>query len=552
MNHDGVMGYIAPSVWTMNEHGEGLRELIRRTRRLDRWIDFKDFQVFEEAITYTALQFFRGHEVDEVRCVFAPDGSVSGIDWNDADAHIKYSELVEGERWLLLPAAELNLLRRLEREHPRLGEVASIVVGLQTSADHIYHLRQIEPGRYLSFAAGKEGEAVTIEAAAMRQLVSGPEAKRYVSPQTTTSLLFPYDDSGGGMPRLIPQVEMLRRFPLAWKYLKRHETELRAREKGKFNDDQWYRFGRRQNIDKQQMRKLGVAQTVPSMRVFYDSKGVFCFNNVRVNGILIEREETGWFLLGVLNGAVADFVFRRGARPKSGGYFEANKQFIAPLPVPRVTDAQRAGIAAQAKRLQALHDERREMSVRMARFFAGCEEVSRDPEWLWPDLTPIKRLREQNPKRLTGRALTVWAKQQYQSAVADKLTRLAAKLRPGCNYGASLAEGVLSFEVDGVAALRAYVTEDEAPLLLAHWNGVARTQRDLSAKKLLAALLCGRASSNGPLRGQIVTMDAAIEQMNQQIKAAEATLNEALYALYGLTGEERSLVEDDRLTVDSV
>jgi hypothetical protein len=550
LNHDGVMGYIAPSVWTMNEHGRGLRELIRRTRRLDRWIDFKDFQVFEDAITYTALQFFRGHAVDEIRCVFAPDGSVSGIDWSDADANIKYSELAEGERWLLLPAAELNLLRRLGREHPGLGEIASIVVGLQTSADHIYHLRQIESGRYLSFAAGGEaGGGVTIEEAMMRPLVSGPEAKRYVSPSTSTRLLFPYDDGGSGVPRLIPQAEMQRKFPLAWRYLKRHEEELRAREKGKFDDDEWYRFGRHQNIDKQRMRKLGVAQTVPSMRVFYDSKGGLCFNNVRVNGVLIEHEETGWFLLGVLNGAVADFVFRRGAKPKSGGYFEANKQFIAPLPVPRATVTQRAAIAAQARRLQEIHDARRDLGARLTRFFADCEVANRDPGWLWRDLPSIKRLREQNPKALTGKALTDWARQQHGIALAHKLTQLSAKLRPGCKYGASLLDGVLKFEVDGAAVLHVYVAEDEAPLLLAHWSAVARTQRDLSAKRLIAALLSGQASSNGLLRAQIARTNASIEQMSQEIRAAEAALNEALYALYGLTDQERILVENDRLMV---
>ena len=74
LNSKGKMGYIAPNVWMVNEYGKGLRQKLKRTRRLDRWIDFKSFQVFDEATTYTALQFFVGFPQDHIHCVFAPGG----------------------------------------------------------------------------------------------------------------------------------------------------------------------------------------------------------------------------------------------------------------------------------------------------------------------------------------------------------------------------------------------------------------------------------------------------------------------------------------------
>lgn len=54
----GRLGYIAPSLWTVNEYGTGLRGVVAAGQTLDRWLDFKSFQVFEEATTYTALQYF--------------------------------------------------------------------------------------------------------------------------------------------------------------------------------------------------------------------------------------------------------------------------------------------------------------------------------------------------------------------------------------------------------------------------------------------------------------------------------------------------------------
>ena len=69
------------------------------------------------------------------------------------------------------------------------------------------------------------------------------------------------------------------------------------------------------------------------MRVCADMIGDKYLNNVRVNGIFTPIEDGLSYLLGVLNGAVADFVFRRIGKPKQGGWYEANKQFIAPLPL---------------------------------------------------------------------------------------------------------------------------------------------------------------------------------------------------------------------------
>ena len=134
--------------------------------------------------------------------------------------------------------------------------------------------------------------------------------------------------------------------------MKRFESELRARERNIFDDDRWYRFGRNQNIDKQEFAKLGVAETVRGMTVFADPEGEYYFNNVRVNGILPASEEDLYFLLGILNSPVVDFIFKRIAKPEGGGYFEANKQYISPLPIPAATVDERVDIGAQANRLE--------------------------------------------------------------------------------------------------------------------------------------------------------------------------------------------------------
>ena len=81
----GRMAYIAPSLWTVNQYVEGLRGLVRRGRHLDRWLDFKSHQIFEDVITYTALQFFTRDPRDAMRIAATPDGDMADVDWSDPE-----------------------------------------------------------------------------------------------------------------------------------------------------------------------------------------------------------------------------------------------------------------------------------------------------------------------------------------------------------------------------------------------------------------------------------------------------------------------------------
>ena len=508
------MGFIAPSLWVVNEYGEGLRARILKNRSLDRWIDFKSFQVFEESITYTALQFYHGAPSEQVKCYFAPSGEIGSVNWDEAQDFILFAELPGAEVWNFLPRPELEFINRLKKSRLHLGDsklTKQIFQGLITSADHIYHLERLGPGRYLKTKPFKE--EIQMEDELMKPLVSGAEAKRYQKPSTTTYLLFPYDLSGTS-PRLWLDKEMQHKFPKGWAYLKKHEKELRARERGKFDDGQWYRFGRHQNIDKQEIPKLGVAQTVPGMRVFYDHpNGEFCFNNVRVNGIIPRNKSDAWFLLGILNAPVADFVFRRIAKPKEGGYFEANKQFIAPLPIPSATNDQKREVGKKARGLQELHTARRDaLDALEARLTSTHTEEDKS----------------------------------FKQSVKADLQIIQARLRPGASLAAGNRGGELRFLLDGVAVVKdVFVDEADADFYAAQWQHISRTTTvtdKMTAERLVAALIKVRKTGNATLRKQVVSLDAKIQDLDAKIERAEAEMNELVYSLYRLTPDERRLV----------
>jgi len=150
--------------------------------------------------------------------------------------------------------------------------------------------------------------------------------------------------------------------------------------------DGWFGYVYPKNLDKQELSKIGVPQTVNRLQAFIDPGGELYFNNVRINGIL-PRDDGAfslWYLLGLLNSAALDYCFRLTAKPKDRDYFEANKQFIAPLPIPDIKPAAQKPVAALAKELAELHGKREQLIHQVRQRFAT-------------DLAPAKLIADQAP-----------------------------------------------------------------------------------------------------------------------------------------------------------
>ncbi|MCZ8117811.1 MAG: Eco57I restriction-modification methylase domain-containing protein [Microcystis sp. LE18-22.4A] len=326
LNSHGIVDFIMPSLWIYNEYGKPLRSLMIKSHYLLRFLDFGSTQVFIDATIYTACQQFSKRPRPFFRYLKTEADNFE----TEGFSEIYFSSLNENN-WSLGKEHILLIKEKLELNSKPLGEIAQIFVGIQTSADNIYHLQKISQGIYFSKILDKE---VEIEDAIMKPLISGTDAKRYKIPNTNKYLLHPYEASGNFA---LFDINLLRNnYPKAFRYLKDNEAILRSRENNKFNnDDYWYQFGRNQNIDKQHYSKIGVAQTVSDLQCFLDEKGDFFLNNVRVNGIkpINEDEVDIKYLLGILNSKVANFYFKLVGKPKDNGFFEANKQFISPIPI---------------------------------------------------------------------------------------------------------------------------------------------------------------------------------------------------------------------------
>lgn len=547
----GRMGYIAPNLWPTLEYGEGLRRLVHDGRHLEKWLDFRSHQVFDEATVYTAIQIFSKQPADGIRLAFAGDGDISRVDWGDADHVLPYDEITRpGEPWLLAPAGVRRLIERLDREATRLDHpqnTSAIFQGVITSADHIFHLRKLVPGRY-AYTPREGGRKlapveVALEDAIMKPLVSGREAKRFIEPATETFLLFPYrvDEDGA---RLLTPEEMAAGFPLAWGYLRKFREELRNREGGKFRDDCWYRMGRNQSLDKQELPKLMVAQLVPDLRVSFDSCGEFYINNVRVNGIL-PHDDNGWFLLGILNAPVSNYVFKWLGKPKDNGYFEANKQFIAPLPVPTADRTSQTAISGLARQMQERLTTRVRLRADLQERLEATARRILPLEDLLADVRPIGGIEADAPRSLPRSELKRWVDDQRREDEETALARIDAAIRLDSIIAVSLVRGKLGCAIDGVEMARMFVSPEQADLIASQWRAVALDFAPTGAgdaKRLLDRLRRVAVDAPAALRDQIIAIGTDLENLGATIAKDEQELHELSAILFNLTPEEEALV----------
>ena len=389
---------------------------------------------------------------------------------------------------------------------------------------------------------------VDIEDDIMKPLVSGAEAKRFLEPHTETYLLFPY--------RILPEAttlltenEMATEFPKAWKYLKGFEKELRARESKKFDDDKWYRMGRTQNLDKQEQPKILVPRLVANLGCFVDDKGLYYCDNVDVGGVVPKNVDDIWLIAGTLNAPATNMMFNWLTKPFRGDYKSANKQFIAPLPIPKGTRTDRAGVTAVAKRLQTQSTQRLDLRAQLEDRLASAARNTLPLERLLPNVRGVADIESAIPKavKLADRKNWVDAERSVDEEAA--YARIDGMIRPDSALSAALVAGKLSFLIDEQEAARLFVDDAEAALVAAQWACIAldfAVSGRGDGKRLIDRLRKIATSAEPAVAAQIIAIGAELAILSQALRGDEAQLHEITCRMFALTPAERRLVELSR------
>ncbi|MCX6696610.1 MAG: restriction endonuclease subunit M, partial [Methanoregula sp.] len=139
---------------------------------------------------------------------------------------------------------------------------------------------------------------------------------------------------------LLSTKELAEKYPNTWEYFKQNRSLLEARENGKWKHEQWYAFGRNQNLTEMDREKILTPSIANGACFTFDSKDFFYFMGSGGGGgggygIILKPEEkmSYYYLLGLLNSALSTFYLKKVSSTFRGGYIALNRQYIEQLPI---------------------------------------------------------------------------------------------------------------------------------------------------------------------------------------------------------------------------
>ncbi|MFA5865254.1 MAG: N-6 DNA methylase [Phycisphaerae bacterium] len=335
LSKTGRLGLILPHKFFNSQYGEPLREIVAKGNHLDEIVHFGHQQVFVGATTYTCLLFLNKEGTNQCKFVKVDDLDSWATAKQGIEGLIQASSVGSAE-WNFTAGPHSALVSRLSKISTKLGEVADIFVGLQTSADDVFimDLREETPKTLKLYSKSLETEWV-FENELLFPLVSGTDVNRYVALPERQYILFPYKVNDEFV-ELIDFNTISKVSPQTAAYLIKNKKTLEDRERSKAKGPRWYGYIYLKNMRRQAIEKICVPRLVETLCAALDEKGNHFLDNVDVGGITLkaEYEQHGLkYLLGLLNSKLLRWYFPFVSAPFRGGWWSANKQFLSQLPI---------------------------------------------------------------------------------------------------------------------------------------------------------------------------------------------------------------------------
>lgn len=235
LNPQGVAGFITPNTYFYTETAKRLRTHFGSRKTIIKLTNYGDIQLFDNATTYSAITIFGKQE--RPTFIFEKAKSAQDFDYLELPAE----RLAQGLWNLDTDTSTATSSGR------KLGEIADIHVGLTTLCDKAYILKIQSTTDGLVTAESRLTGTIQLEEALLKPIIKGSTFKH--SEQAITEyIIFPYIKVNG-KHKIIPESDLMGKYPLTYQYLQSVKAELDKRDNGKPNSVAWYAFGRSQGLD---------------------------------------------------------------------------------------------------------------------------------------------------------------------------------------------------------------------------------------------------------------------------------------------------------------
>ena len=387
LNANGRLGFIVQKRFFKTEYGKGIRELLTTRKLLNGVYDYEETNLFAGRLTYVAIVVCDNNSANNNHVWYLNSCSNKTM--------LMSSDTLSGTPWNF-ENAQLNVLRlRLTKSLGTLKDVCNVKVGVQVLWNDAYQIHVDKIEKNLIYGHSVIDEHIIIEEDACKPLLCNEHFAPLTKRGYTTYALFPYDVTDNGDVTELSINDIKDRYPLAYNYLTKHKALITSKvqtlpEKNyAYNaDEHWHLFTRANNHGAV-YEKLVVPMTAqyPQAAVITDSH-VYCDNaNMFFMQVPDMTEEKLYALSAIINSTIFCAFARSIANPQQGGYYKFNKQFLNPVPVPKVAfiecKPQIKKLAKVAKRIEETNEQIR---TSIGRQTTGLENFLKS---LWSELDQI-------------------------------------------------------------------------------------------------------------------------------------------------------------------
>jgi TaqI-like C-terminal specificity domain/Eco57I restriction-modification methylase len=348
LREKGTLNFIQPDKWINGALGKGLRKIT--APYIYKLISFKHYQVFN-ASTYSSLLWLTKKKREICAYAELDKDLLSNIqlqNWLNNLLDEDFTKIDNGKlddgAWLFTKPNAAIILGKMNKHQRKAKDVfEQIYTGIQTSADNIYFLYGcVEHKNTITGLSKALNEIVEIEKFLIKPLLKGDDVHRYDKLTQTNFIVFPYEvkkGSDSNSVQILDVQTIKEKASNGWEYLSAFEKDLRKRENGKFDNNEWFQFSRNQGLRYENKPKLLCRDICQKSQFAFDEKGEF-YTTTTVYGYIknVNVNEDYKYFLAVLNSQLTWYFMKNTAAVLANGYYRYMPRYISEFPIPEASN----------------------------------------------------------------------------------------------------------------------------------------------------------------------------------------------------------------------
>ena len=325
---NGRLGYILPNKFFTTNYGYKIREYILENQCINKIIDFKTNQIFENATTYTCLLFLSNKKIKEFNYASIELGNDTH-DLKNLDYDKIKIDTLNSDSWIFTNEETSLILDKIEKLPWDFNNISEkIFKGSSTGNDKVFLFDYISEDSEYYYVNSKVKDNIKLEKELLKPFINGRDVKKYEIPSINKLLLFPYYRKETKM-ELIPINDLKENYPFIYDYLTEFRDLLKER-KIKMDNKDFYKYSAPRNLNEYQKNKVMIPDMIIQSKMTIDPTGNI-FHGPAIHSIAFKDEINSNIqlgILGILNSKLFWFFISNTSTALKGNAYRLTPKYL--------------------------------------------------------------------------------------------------------------------------------------------------------------------------------------------------------------------------------